>query len=173
MDAQGLVVGAALTAAVASAVSAWFAGRAIERAHAPLVWPSIDIHLGVPQPPHAVRVRLHNDGSGTAFNVRFAIGTPGDLDDVIALNDTSPIPAMREGAIVPPSAAANPEIVRDDHFHMAAPEDLRSDWYVVVRYEDSLSRRWEVRASADPNGFVSPRRLRCHWFQFWWPGESW
>jgi hypothetical protein len=105
--------------------------------------------------------------------VRFAVATAEDLDQPAPLYVIPPVPAMRPGEEVPPSPAANPEIVQMDQYVVAAPRDLRSDWYVVVRYWDGLGRRWELRASVDPERFRQATRLRRHDFEVWRPRERW
>ena len=164
---ETVALGLAAVSALSAASSAWFSRRAVERSHAPFVWPSIAIRsVGAPGPEHEIGIRLYNDGPGTAFNVRFTVASERWLSAPEGLYVVPPIPAIKSGEVVPPGAEYGVEIIRDNEFRVALDESLADDWYVVVRYGDGLGRRWELRAPKDPHDHIRrPSRLRRRW----WP----
>jgi hypothetical protein len=160
---------AAAFSATAAWVSAWNSRKAVARAHAPFVWPSFGIRSRDQGSwtQHSVRVRLHNDGPGVAYGVRFSLdylsGSPDQPHDASDRYVIPPIPAMRSGEVMPPGGES--EIVHGDEFVVAGPAKLNQPWSVVVRFADGAGQEWEVRAPSDPEARVQgPRQLRKRWW---------
>jgi hypothetical protein len=155
MNAQTASAVAAAISAIAAATSAWFSRRAVERTHAPFIWPAISIRSagGSNSRQHEVGVRLHNDGSGAAFNVRFAIATDESLASPEALYVVPPVRAIRSGESVPPYGSED-QLAEDGEYRVALIEPLDANWCVVVRYADGLGRFWQLRAPSDPHSDI-------------------
>jgi hypothetical protein len=176
VDIQAISISIAAIAAISAAASARFSKRAVERNHTPFVWPSISIRsVGGPESrQHEVGVRLHNDGSGAAFRVRFAIATNESLAFPEGLYSPPPIRAIRPGEAVPPASGIEEQLVQENEYRIGLSEPLDSDWYVVTRYSDDLGRLWELRASSDPHsGLLGPTPLRRRRWEIWRAACDW
>lgn len=174
MGISGVATVFAAVSAIAAAISARSSRQAVVRSHAPFVWPSIAIRgpvLGL----HQVGVRLHNDGPGVAFNVRFSVANKQEgFGDIYAI---PPIRAMRSGEKVPPHPEPEPQVqpmIRDDVYEYPLPGPLDQSWWVVVRYADGLGGSWEIRAPIDPQGTLrGPHRLRSGRLDRWRRAARW
>jgi hypothetical protein len=174
VDAPTVAAVASSLSAFAAAVSARSSRQAVTRSNAPFVWPALRIgsrDSGV----FSFYVRLHNDGPGVAFNVRFTVRTREDEHGYVI----PPIRAMRSGEVVPPHPEPQEQPIRDAEdgsreYAVAGPRSLDAPSWVVVRFSDALGRRWEVAAPADPHdALLGPRRLRARRFQVWRRHENW
>jgi hypothetical protein len=170
-EASVVATAIAALSATAAAVSARSSRQAVTQANAPFVWPSIAIR-GRPR-QYVLAVRLHNDGPGVAFDVRFAAAS--------ALHDfreyaIAPVRAMRSGEQVPPLREPEPQVqprVQDDAFEYPLP-DPHQTWYVFVRYSDGLARNWEVRVPLEPEARIGrPRQLRRSRLDVWRGHVDW
>lgn len=168
-----VATGLAAASAVAAAVSARSSHRAVTQAHTPFVWPSTAVR-GPTLGQHNVAVRLHNDGPGVAFNVRFAVASGHRDYGEYAI---APIPAVRPGEQIPPVRDPDPQVqprIRDDTYEHPLPGGLDQSWWVLVRYADGLGRNWEIKAPLDPEGSIRPpRRLRSGPFDVWRSRVRW
>jgi hypothetical protein len=169
-DTAGVLIAA--IAATASAISAYTSRQSVDRANRPFVWPAISQakdHDGA----NLVRVRLHNDGSGTAFDVRWSIGTvavgPKDeikVDDKFSEQYKSHvIRALRPGESLPPEDG--------DWLERAASLPLDDVWWVVVRWTDAARVRWELLEQGPALLRSEPRRLRTWPWQLWRSRREW
>jgi hypothetical protein len=167
MTTATVATGLAAVSAVAAAISARSSHRAVTQAHTPFVWPSIAVR-GPALGQHIIGVRLHNDGPGVAFNVRFAVVSDHQDYSEYAI---APIPAVRPGEQIPPVREPDPQVqprIRDDAYEHPLPGGLDQSWWVLVRYSDALGRTWEIKAPLDPEGSIrSPSRLRSGLFDLW------
>jgi len=160
-------------ASTASATAAWLSAlasrRSVERAHRPFVWPELDIRpeLGERRSYLDVRVRLHSDGPGTAFDVSCTIDPellptaerhPRWFSRRVLLSghSTPPVRAMRPGTVVP----ATPADDEDGTFRLRF-ELPDGAWWAVVRWTDASGARWEFYEPHSPEALATPpRRLR-------------
>lgn len=175
MDATTVAAVASSLSAMMAAVSARSSRQAVTRANAPFVWPAL--RIGSRRDGRfPFYVRLHNDGPGVGFNVRFAVCT--GADDPQFMYVIPPIRAMRSGETVPPHPEPDEQPIRtlgDDteEFAVEGPADLDGA-SVVVRFSDGLGRSWEVESPVDPHsGIAHPRRLRTRRIQVWRRAQRW
>ena len=175
MDAEVVSITVAAVSAMAAATSAWFSRRAVERGHAPFVWPSYSIRLSEhASQQHRIGICLHNGGVGVAFDVRFTIATPDSLRLPETLYVPPPIRALSAGEVAPPAGEIEDQLVDDGEYRIALTESLRSDWDIVIRFGDGLGRSWQVRAPSSPEAFLGgPHRLRDRRWQLWRPRCDW
>jgi hypothetical protein len=73
VDTQTLGIGIAAISAAVSAFSAYTSRQSVDRSHRPFVWPEISRKSADGR--EVLRVRLHNDGSGAAYDVRWSVGS--------------------------------------------------------------------------------------------------
>lgn len=172
MEAETIGVGIAALAAASSAFSAYTSRQAVDRAHRPFVWPAISTGRD-PGGPSVVRVRLHNDGQGTAYDVRWSVGTmmeahDGSLEEDAAFTDehvSSVIRAIRPGEVVPPQDS--------EWLEQAAALPGDDVWWVLVRWTDAARVRWELSEQGPTLLRSEPRRLRTWPWQLWRPSRDW
>lgn len=69
MQIETVAVAIAAVSAIASAASAYTNRQAVDRAHQAFVWPAMSRSRD-PDGRDVLLVRLHNDGAGTAYDVR-------------------------------------------------------------------------------------------------------
>jgi hypothetical protein len=141
MNAETIGVGIAAISAAASAVSAHASRTAVDRSHRAFVWPVIS-HTTDPEGRRVLRLRLHNDGPGAGYDVRWAVGsvTAGEHDNVVddlrltADTVSDVIRALRPEEVLPPS----------DWFEkaIALPDD--DIWWVLVRWTDASGARRDL-----------------------------
>jgi hypothetical protein len=159
-------------ASTASAAAAWLGAlanrRSVERAHRPFVWPDLEIRhsVGTRESWLDVRVRLHSDGPGTAFDVSCTIDPdllptayrhPRRFSRPVASGrSTPPVRAMRPGTVVP----AAPDDDEDGAFRLRFQSRGRT-WWTVVRWTDAAGVRWESCEPSSPDALaLPPRRVR-------------
>lgn len=164
----------AAASAVAAAVSARTSRQAVTRANAPFVWPAITVlsEYGESVTRHVFGVRLHNDGPGVAFDVRFSVSAAEHGSDEYV---PPPIRAMRSGEQVPPHPEPQEQPIRNGLYEYPLPGKIDAGpWWVIVRYGDALGRRWQVRGPLDPHVQLDgPVRLRGRRLEVWRPPERW
>jgi hypothetical protein len=166
--AETIAVGIAAVSATASAASAYASRQSVDRAHRAFVWPSIAHELDEAG-RHILSVTLHNDGAGSAYDVRWAVGsvTANEkgkiIDDASLTADTisAVTRALRPGETLPALKQA-----------ITLPED--DIWWVLVRWTDASRVRWQVGEQA-PSRILreEPRRLRTWRWQAWRPKRDW
>jgi hypothetical protein len=172
MDAVAAVVVAfAAVSAVAAAVSAVATRQSVDRAHRPFVWPAIS--HGSDGESRILRVRLHNDGAGTAYEVRWSIGTLAETQDEEFVEDSKgaaeqasmAIRAIRVGESVPPEGSGwlDKEV-------QLPPDDIG---WILVRWHDAAGIRWEVSDQGPATSRGRPRRLRRWRWQLWRDPADW
>lgn len=171
MDGATVAIAIAAVSATAAAVSAIASRQSVDRAHRPFVWPAIS-HASEAG-TRILRIRLHNDGAGSAFDVRWSFGTIiesgpleyGENRDQMAREASLAIRAIRPGESVPPKS--------DGWLEKAAqlpPDDIG---WIVVRWTDSGGTRWEASDQGPATMRKRPRRLR-HWrWQLWRRRADW
>jgi hypothetical protein len=165
-DAAAVV---AAVAGAASAMAAAFAARAsrasVERAHRPFVYGEPGIKSAWEGPPAVVAVRLHNDGTGVALDVRFRLEA---VDQSWHGEQIPPARAMQPGEALPPFE------MDDQRYHLERPPERVHPFELVTRYTDTAGRHWETRNQRHPPGPLrGPIRLRGRSFQFWWSRRDW
>jgi hypothetical protein len=168
MAAETIGVAIAAVSATASAASAYASRQSVDRAHRAFVWPAIAHELDAAG-HHILSVTLHNDGAGSAYDVRWAVGsvTANEkgkiIDDESLTADTISVVtrALRPGETLPALKQA-----------IALPED--DIWWVLVRWTDASRVRWQVGEQV-PSRFLraDPRRLRTWRWQAWRPKRDW
>lgn len=151
-------IGLAAVGAGAAAVSASFSARAVALSHRPYVY-------GERAPLTMVvgQVRLHNDGPGTAVEVRFRVGAPG----VEPTDWSEPVRAMQPGEVLPPEGGGV-------EFTMEIPAGVNGghsdSWYVETEFNDIRGARWQLRNErGNANAAASLRRMRTGWLDLWRP----
>lgn len=166
--AAAVAIAFAAVSAIAAAVSAASMRQSVDRAHRPFVWPAIS--HGRDGEARVLRVRLHNDGSGTAYEVRWSFGTLAETQEGEFVEDRQgaaeraslAIRAIRAGESVPPEGSGwlEKEI-------QLPPDDVG---WILVRWSDAGGIRWEVSdqglrlraadhaSSGDGNGSCGDRR---------------
>lgn len=163
-------VAIAAAAASASAVSAYVNRQAVDRGSRSFVWPAVSHRLD-PDGRHVLLVRLHNDGAGAAYDVRWSVGLavvdgdPVNVDRYARDNASQVIRAMRPGEVLPPP---------DDGWLEQAtvlPED--DAWWLLVRWTDVGRVRWELSEQGPTLLRLEPRRLRSWTWQVWRPKRDW
>lgn len=172
MEAQTIGIGLAAASAAVSAFSAYTSRQAVDRSHRPFVWPTISQQRG-----HDGRtilsIRLHNDGSGTAFDVRWSLGSVTEglrgktVDDVRLIEDnvSRVVRALRPGE-AHPALDAHP-LERQ----VVLPAD--DVWWVLVRWTDAARVRWELTEQGPSLLRSEPRRLRTWRWQVWRSPRDW
>jgi hypothetical protein len=140
-------VGLAAVSAIAAAASARSAARGVALSHRPYVY-------GEPQSATTglAGVRLHNDGPGTAVEIRWRLHARGATP-----TEWSPmIRALQPGEIWPPRAS-EPLTVElpvgvDGH---------QFRWLAETEYSDLGGVRWRLRNDrSSPSAAAAPRRIR-------------
>lgn len=174
VDAPTIAAVASSLSAMMAAVSARSSRQAVTRSNAPFVWPAL--RIGSRRDGRfPFYVRLHNDGPGVGFNVRFTVRTEADGYGYVI----PPIRAMRSGEVVPPHKEPGEQPIRtrgDDvlEFAVEGPADLDAPAWVVVRFSDGLGRSWEVESPVDAHsGVPRPKRLRTRRIQVWRRAQRW
>lgn len=156
--------------ATASAASAYINRQSVDRANEAFVWAAISYESDG-QGRQVLRIKLHNDGSGTAFDVRWSVSIPGidQHDELItdpagvARSASAVIRAMRPGEVCPPA----------DWFRQALdlpPDDV---WWLIVRWTDAARVRWELAEQGPSDLHGEPQRLRTWRWQLWRPLRDW
>ena len=121
-----------------------------------------------------VRVRLHNDGAGTAYDVRWSVGSlmeseTGEIihDEAFTADHISQvIRAMRPSEVLPP-----PE---DGWLEQAVALPSDDVWWVLVRWTDAARTRWQLSEQGPTLLRTEPRRVRGIWgWQKWRPKRDW
>lgn len=172
MDVAAVIaVAFAAVSSVAAAVSAVATRQSVDRAHRPFVWPAIS--HGTDGDTSILRVRLHNDGAGTAYEVRWSFGTLVETQEGQFVEDTEgaagrasmAIRAIRAGESVPPqnSGWLDKEI-------RLPPDDIG---WILVRWSDAAGVRWEVSDQGPATSRGRPRRLRRRKWQLWRTAADW
>jgi hypothetical protein len=116
-------------------------------------------------------VRLHNDGAGTAYDVRWSVGLPAvggdpvDVDRHARDHASQVIRAMRAGEVLPPPGEGWLEQA------IVIPED--DVWWLLVRWTDVGRVRWELSEQGPTLLRLEPRRLRSWIWQVWRPKRDW
>jgi hypothetical protein len=172
VEAETVAVAIAAISAIASAISAYTNRQSVDRAHRPFVWPAIS-HKGDPDGSHVLLVRLHNDGAGTAYDVRWSIATlmldqnDNAVEDRLFEDEhvSQVIRAVRAGEILPPQDQGWLEKA------VALPPD--DVWWLLVRWTDAAGVRWEISEQGPSLLRAEPRRLRTWPWQVWRPKRSW
>ena len=170
-EAAVIAIAIAAVSAVAAAISALATRQAVERAHRPFVWPAIS--HATDGDTRILRIRLHNDGAGTAYEVRWSFGTlietqPGEFDEnreAAAVQASLTIRAIRPGESVPPEGSG-----WLDQAITLPPDDIG---WILVRWTDAAGDRWEVSDQGPAASRVRPRRLRRRWWQLWRSPANW
>lgn len=158
--------GVAALSAIAASIAARASRQSVSRAHRPFVWPEVHIRRRTETGFTPLRVRLHNDGPGTAYDVSCSIGpratpTPERLRRwhrrrVLLGYAIPPVRAMRPGEAVPPRDADDSTL-----FEIALTTPLDEPWWVAVRWTDAAGARWEfIEPQATDDLAWPPRRLR-------------
>jgi hypothetical protein len=172
MDVAAVIaIGIAALSAVAAAVSAIATRQSVDRAHRPFVWPAIS--HGRDGDATVVRVRLHNDGAGTAYEVRWAFGTLAETQEGEFVEDSQgaaeqasmAIRAVRAGESVPPEDSGWLEKAIQ-----LPPDDIG---WILVRWSDAAGTRWEVSDQGPATSRGRPRRLRRWRWQLWRAPADW
>lgn len=169
MDSSTIAIGLAAVSAAAAAVSAVATKQSVERSHRPFVWPAIS--HGSDGGTRVLRVRLHNDGAGVAYDVRWSFGTiiessPGTYDEnrEDAKTEASlAIRAIRPGESVPPRGWLEKEV-------RLPPDDVG---WILVRWSDAGGVRWEASDQGPAALRTPPRRLRKSCWEVWRPASDW
>lgn len=170
MKAETVGITFAALSSGAAATSAYISRQAVDRAHRAFVWPTISFETDSAG-RQVLRVQLHNDGPGTAYDVRWSVGTvtvteQGDAaaDHGLTLASASPVVrALRPAEACPPH----------DWFRVAftpPPDDV---WSVLVRWTDAARVRWEVVEQGPATMRAEPRRVRTWRWQAWRPRRDW
>jgi hypothetical protein len=171
MRVETVAVLIAAVSAVASAISAYTNRQAMARAQRPFVWPAIS-HGSDPDGTRVLRIRLHNDGTGPAYDVRWSVGSLTESESGEVVDDAhftkahvSPvIRALRASEVLPPDESWLEKAV-------ALPED--DVWWVLVRWTDSAGARWELTEQGPSLLRFEPRRLRTWRWQAWRSPRDW
>lgn len=172
MDVAAVVaVAFAAVSAIAAAVSAVATRQSVDRAHRPFVWPAIS--HGTDGDTSVLRVRLHNDGAGTAYEVRWSFGALMETQEGEFVEDSKgaaeqaslAVRAIRAGESVPPedSGWLEKEVV-------LPPDDIG---WILVRWSDAAGVRWEASDQGPATLRGRPRRLRRWGWQFWRAAADW
>jgi len=145
----------------------------VERAHRAFVWPEIRL----PKAQTPLGIRLRNDGTGVAYNVRWSLGTlapkPGhdwESGKVVAdyewarQNHSLVKRAMKPGDSHPSAEGWTDKKI-------ALPED--DIWWVLVRWTDVAGTRWEVTDQGPAMLAHHPYPLRAHFWQLWRRASDW
>lgn len=162
-----IAIAFASVSAVAAAVSAVATRQSVDRAHRPFVWPAIS--HGTDGEARILRVRLHNDGAGTAYEVRWSFGSLAETQGgefVEAREEASmAIRAIRAGESVPPEDCGwlDKEV-------QLPPDDIG---WILVRWSDAGGLRWEVSDQGPATSRGRPRRLRRRKWQLWRAAADW
>jgi hypothetical protein len=142
-----VAVGLAAISAIAAAVSARSAARGVALNHRPYVY-------GEPQSATGgiASVRLHNDGPGTAVEVRWRLRAPeGEPTEW-----SSSIRAMQPGEVLPPYGS--------DPMSAEVPDGIDGHqfrWFVEAEYSDIRGARWRLHNDrASLSATATPRRIR-------------
>jgi hypothetical protein len=155
MTGVDIGVGLAAIGAIAAAVSARAAARGVALDHRPYVYGEPQSASREPDEPRSaprrIAVRLHNDGPGTAVEVRWRIVAAG----CEPTEWTTPIRAMQPGETHPPDENSEPP-------SMQLPERA-VDWYVESEYGDIRGARWRLRN--DRVNLSKPATSK----RVWWP----
>jgi hypothetical protein len=160
-----VAAGTTSVSAVAAAVSARTNLRSVRRANLPLVYgePGYGRKPGgyrneeeaANAPVTDVFVVLHNDGPGTAIEVRCCLRTTsGDWQS----DPIDAIRAMRPGESVP----------ADSGFRFSPPwreDSKRTSWGVATRFRDTDGGGWETFNQRFPPGGLTTQRLRSSRWQ--------
>jgi hypothetical protein len=147
-------IGLAAVAAVAAAASARTAARGVALGHRPYVYGERGSATA-----ESGSVRLHNDGPGTAVEVRWRICAPG----AEPTGWSDPIRAMQSGEIAPPEGQKPPPTTLplgiDGHAF---------GWFVETEFGDIRGARWRLRNErGEPSAAAVLTRLRSGRFDLW------
>jgi hypothetical protein len=149
-------IGLAAVGAIAAAVSARASARNVALSNRPYVYGEPAFSSG--SRSHAVR--FHNDGAGTAVEVRYRVVTSrGDYSKW-----SEPVRAMRPGEITPPPEA--------EGFEFETPRDdkgLALEWFIETEFSDIGGTRWRLRNDRRDNSPATVQRLRTRPYQRWLP----
>jgi len=172
MDVAAVVaVAFAAVSAIAAAVSAVATRQSVDRAHRPFVWPAISHDAD--GETSILRVRLHNDGAGTAYEVRWSFGALMESQEGEFVEDSKgaaeqasmAVRAIRAGESDPPGGSG-----WLDKKVRLPPDDIG---WIVVRWSDAAGIRWEVSDQGPATSRGRPRRLRRWRWQFWRAPADW
>lgn len=171
MNTELIAISIAAASAAASAVSAYTSRQAVERAHRPFVWPAIAHDNDDGQ--RVLKVRLHNDGPGTAFHVRYSMGSvTADQHDAVAEDTQLTKDAMSLVIRALKSGESSP--IKDGHWlERALPMPPDDVGWVLVRWTDAAGARWEYSDQGPAAEGRRPRRLRTWTWQVWRPKRDW
>lgn len=135
------------------------------------MWPAIS--HGTDGEARILRVRLHNDGAGTAYEVRWSFGSLAETQEGGFVEDSKgaagqasmAIRAIRAGESVPPEESGwlDKEV-------QLPPDDIG---WILVRWSDAAGVRWEVSDQGPATSRGRPRRLRTWKWQFWRAPADW
>jgi hypothetical protein len=159
--ALGADIGTGLAAigAIAAAVSARASARNVALSNRPYVYGE----QGFSSASRSPALRLHNDGSGAAVEVRYRTGAPR-----AGYSEWSePVRAMRPGEITPPPEA--------EGFLAETPRDSNGtaiEWFIETEFSDISGARWRLRNDRRDNSPATVQRLRTRPYQRWLPPPS-
>jgi hypothetical protein len=147
-------IGLAALSAMSAAMSARASARGVALSHRPYVYGERRTASGA-----IAEVQLHNDGPGTAVEVRWRLWAPG----AEPTEWSEPILALQPGEILPPSgeqplATQLPPGVDGHQF----------EWYVETQFSDIRGARWRLlneRGARQQS--VTLRRMRSRRFELW------
>jgi hypothetical protein len=143
----------------------------VDRAHRPFVWPAIS--HGRDGEQRILKVRLHNDGSGTAFDVRYSMGSVTvDQHDRVVEDAQLTKDAMSLVIRALKPGESNPE-VDGQWLERALPLPHDDVGWVLVRWTDAGGVRWEYSDQGPATEAGRPRRLRTWSWQVWRPERDW
>jgi hypothetical protein len=146
--------GLAAIGAIAAAVSARASARNVALSNRPYVYGERGFSSGERSPI----VRLHNDGAGTAVEVRYRLGAA----EADYTEWSEPVRAISPGDITPPPGA--------DGFLGEPPrtsEGVATNWFIETEFSDMSGARWRLRNDRASSTPATVRRLRTRPYQFW------
>lgn len=172
VDSQTVGIGIAAISASVSAFSAYTSRQAVDRSHWPLVWPEIE-HRDDEEGRHVLLIRLHNDGSGTAYDVRWSVGsvTLNRRDKVVI---DAPLTTDNVSRVIRAIGASENRPAADtDWLERRIPLPDDDIWWVLVRWTDPARVRWELSERGPSSLRSEPRRVRTWRWQLWRPPRDW
>jgi hypothetical protein len=165
----------AAVSAIAASLAAWNAYRGIQLGQRAFVYGEPAIKSEPSEPDGGggflskreshVDVRLHNDGPGTALDVRVRLedGAGNPVGEAAA----APVRALRPEESLP-------RVEGNQGLLFRLPADLMKPWAAVVRYREIGGAAWEVRNPRHPaSQRLTQRRLRSGHWDRWRPPADW